>query len=35
MVPVAVAVDAVGGMFFVGPLNDLLAQSRSNNLGRS
>ncbi len=24
-----------GGDFFVGPQNDLVAQSRSNNLGRS
>ncbi len=33
MVPVVVV--AVGGDGFVGPLNDLVAQSCSNNLGRS
>ncbi len=31
MVPVAVVVAVVGGDFFVGPLNDLVAQSHRNN----
>ncbi len=33
MVPVVVV--AVGGDVFVGPLNDLVALSHRNNLGRS
>ena len=35
MVPVAVVVAVVGGDFFVGPLNDLVAQSHRNNIDRS
>ena len=35
MVPVVVVVVSVGGNVFVGPLNDLVAQSCRNNLGRS
>ncbi len=34
MVPVVVSVVVVGGNFFVGPLNDLVAQSHSNSIDR-